>query len=486
MHILNVPTLLAKAEVRQAIEQVRAAVNRVLPEGGFADRETAVLAITNEAARELLEGGLRATARSFPDEITINDISYRRHEEGTVTYHSLCGPLSVPRDTFREMGIRNGPTVVPLDWAAGIVEGATPALAYDILLGYGRHDMRAHEEQLRSAHRVPPSRSTLERIATAIGGAAVRETPRIEPLVRRREDVPEDAVSIAIGLDRTSVPMIEERPADAPAKPEPKRRRPLVRTPPEPFDVNYRMAYVGTVTFCAANGEALEIRRYALPACDDPRQIVERMTDDVRQALKLRPTLAVGIVQDGAHEMWNRTREGMEKLLAEGRLTEWRECIDRYHLLERLGGALAIVEPDPDERARVLGAWKTGLDDSDRTIDEVENFIAERYLAMEETLSDEHREKLEDHVNFLQNNSDRMRYKGLRDAGLPVGSGVTESSAKNTVGHRAKGSGQRWLEANLRGVLTLRAHHQSDRLPKFWSHFQRGYAANVQALADAA
>jgi hypothetical protein len=41
--------------------------------------------------------------------------------------------------------------------------------------------------------------------------------------------------------------MAEERAADAPAKPAPKRK-PRVRTPPKPIDVNYRMAYVGTTS----------------------------------------------------------------------------------------------------------------------------------------------------------------------------------------------------------------------------------------------
>jgi hypothetical protein len=42
---------------------------------------------------------------------------------------------------------------------------------------------------------------------------------------------------------------------------------------------------------------------------------------------------------------------------------------------------------------------------------------------------------------------------------------ATSQRLKNTSGQRAKGCGQRWLEQNLRGVLTLRALHQSDRVP---------------------
>jgi hypothetical protein len=36
------------------------------------------------------------------------------------------------------------------------------------------------------------------------------------------------------------------------------------------------------------------------------------------------------------------------------------------------------------------------------------------------------------------------------------------------------------LDAGLRGVVTLRALDQSDRLPRFWSHLTKVYAANIQ------
>jgi len=322
-------------------------------------------------------------------------------------------------------------------------------------------------------------------MAGAIGDSAVAHVARIEPLLRRSEKVPEEAVSVVIGLDRTSVAMLEERPASAPPKPEPKRSKPRIRRPPPPSDINWRMAYVGTVSFCDASGEALEIRRYASPACDDPVEVVEKMTADLRVALKKNPTLNAGIMQDGAHEMWNRTREGMQALRAEGLLKRWREGIDRFHLVERLADALKIVEPDSETRKSLLDRWCADFDERNSTIDEVDEFLGQRYLAQRHALTGEQRAKLEDHIIYIGNNKDRMRYVTLRKAGLPVGSGVTESTAKNTIGHRAKGSGQRWREDNLRGVLTLRAIQQSDRLPRFWTHFSRRYVANVEALAEA-
>src|ERR1019366_7575284 len=97
--------------------------------------------------------------------------------------------------------------------------------------------MRAHKENLEAAHRVPPSRTTLERIAIRLGAAAVDGATKIEPVVRRAERVPEGTVAVSIGLDRTSVPRMEDRPADAPPKPERKRLRPRQRRAPRPLDV---------------------------------------------------------------------------------------------------------------------------------------------------------------------------------------------------------------------------------------------------------
>jgi hypothetical protein len=130
------------------------------------------------------------------------------------------------------------------------------------------------------------------------------------------------------------------------------------------------MAYVGTVCFVDDHGEALGTIRYASAACDDPRELVEKMTADVSAALKRRPSLNVGIVQDGAPEMWNRTREGLQVLRDKGQLGAWHEAIDRYHLMERLAVALKLVEPDitDEERKARLNAWTDLFDTMDTAI----------------------------------------------------------------------------------------------------------------------
>lgn len=472
---------LEKPEVKTALSTIRGALRAILPEGSFGEREVAALAVQNEAVREVLREELQSMSDGLGAAVLVDGELFKRHEDGTDTYHSLCGPLPVNRPSFRQVGVHNGRIVIALELAAGLVEGATPALAYSVMHGYAQHDMRIHLQTLEADHRVPPSRTTLERIAVRVARKAVAQTARIEPVLRRAEKVPAEAVGATMGLDRTSAPMIEDRPADAPPKPEPKRTKPRERAAPPPSDINWRMAYVGTVCFVDGDGEAIETKRYAAAACDDPRDLVERMAADMKVALKRRPTLHVGIVQDGAPEMWNRTREGLQPLKDSGLLPVWHEAIDRYHLMERLAEALKIVDSEAaeDERKAHLREWTEMFDRTDAAIDIIEGFLQSGY----DSTSGTARETLTGHLGYIHNNKDRMRYATLRKVGLPVGSGVTESSCKTVIGQRAKKSGQRWREGGLRGVVTLRALHQSDRLPRFWAHLSKSYAANVEAAA---
>jgi len=479
MDNVNQSELLAKPEVQEVIVELKRNIRRALPDGDFAAREHAVLAIFNEVMRSLLEEDLKAISAGFGDRLLVDGVEYKKHEPGKGEYHSLGGAMFVERDTYRQVGVHNGPTIVPLELVAGIAERATPALAYNVVHGYGQRDMRQHGETLLTSHRIPPPRATLERMAKGLAEKAHEAAPKIEAILRQTEAVPHGAKAICIGLDRTSVPMAEERPADAPPKPERKRTKPRKRRAPKPIDVNWRMAYVGTVSIVDENGEALVTRRYAAAACDDPSEIVARMSADIRAAVRRQSSLNVGIVQDAAPEMWNVTRYGLSQLQQKGVIDDWKEGIDRFHLLERIAKALEIFEPDAEKRKGQIHEWNELLDKSDSAIDTIEDELTRRCVELPADKQD----ALMEHLIYIENNKDRMRYASLSKAGLPIGSGVTESAAKTVIGKRAKNAGQRWKEPGLRGALTLRAVHQSGRLPRFWKYLSRRYTADVAEAA---
>ena len=84
---------------------------------------------------------------------------------------------------------------------------------------------------------------------------------------------------------------------------------------------------------------------------------------------------------------------------------------------------------------------------------------------------------------YLEKNQERMRYRTLKEKGLPVGSGVTEGACKSVIGQRVCGSAQRWRPPGIGAALMLRATHHSERLPGFWEELCKGYTAEIKKAA---
>jgi hypothetical protein len=444
-------------------------------EASFEAYEVAALAAANEATRACLARRLRDIGDGYGEEIRVAGRHYRRHHSGRVGYHSLCGEVVVERWTYREVGVRNGPTVVAVDLAAGLIQGATPAMAFAVAQGFAKMPSRHLEEEMRALHRCPPSRSTLERLGHGLGGAARQDAIEIEAVLRTQEQLPTGAHAIAVGLDRTSVPMIEERPlSQAPASPRRPRRKDYVRRAPHPFDVMYRMAYVGTVAIVDAQGDALVVRRYAASAEEGAEDLTARMMADVRKAREQR-ALPVVVVQDGALELWGR----MWEALRGAGVRRWHEATDRFHLNEKIAHTLEESEKDESKRRERYATWMHMLDHDADAIEKIYGWI-ERQRTKARGGAAKAYDQL---TSYISGNEGRMRYAKLRRAGFPTGSGVTEGACKSLITMRAKRSGQRWYHDGLTAVLTLRALHQSDRLDRFWERFARRYSANVAAAA---
>jgi len=443
----------------------------------FADFEARLYAIANEAARRQIEARLQQIEDGHTEQVLVAGKRYRRHECGkSMPYHSLVGTVHVRRSTYREIGVRNGPTVVPLDLAAGLIHWSTPALAYSAAHGYSAGPMRHYEVQMKAAHRAVPPRATLERLALSVGGCAAQDVRTIEPSLRASETLPPNAHALAVSLDRTAVAMAEERPPGTPPNSRRKpRSAPYQREPPEPIDVNWRMIYVGTVSVVDSDGEVITTRKYHATPEEETDEIMARMMADVAhcRATKLLP---VAVVQDGAPEMWNVVRAALR---ANG-VRKWTEVIDRYHVNERLAAALELIERDGKERRQRLEKWGEQLDRSPRAIYRIAKWIETKWRAMPR---ESHKaQQLDGHVGYISGYASKMNYAAYRRAGLPIGSGAVEGACKSLVGFRAKRSGQRWKQDGLTAALTLRSLEQSGRLASFWQFFAKRFSADIRAL----
>lgn len=412
---------------------------------------------------------------------------YRRHSHGTALYHSLCGPIKIGRFIYRKSGVRNGPTIVPLEISSQLIERATPALAYRAALGDAQCPGRQWEQQLRASHRRPPSRSTLERIAKKIGTVAKEKSPGILAAVRNEEPLPSDAKALSIGLDRTTIPMEEKlRYADN-VTPLRTRKKPYTRAVPAPVEVNYRMGYVGTVSVIGSNGDCLQTYRYGCSADTSPTDVLNEMTKDLlhlqrQHSGRKRRDLPMAIVQDGAPEMWTLVETAVAKAFPN---THFYKAIDRYHLAERLAESLKALKDPFLNRDLRMRDWADDLENRNSAIDKIERFILEQKERLNklDSLSAARAEILRTHLKYIKNNKHLMRYATLKKMGLPTGSGATEGACKSLIMIRAKGCGQRWHSKGVNSVITLRAMYQNGRLDSFWNNFLKQQKCNIQQAA---
>lgn len=442
-------------------------------EMSFADAEALLLRATNEVVRRCLQQRLQSLADALGDEIVIGKHTYRRHQPGRVKYFSLCGSMEVDRWTYRRVKERNGRTVVGLDQLAGMAQGATPALAFAVAQGVAKAPIRSVEGDLRAAYRSPPSRSKMDRMGRYLGAEVNRAVEEIEPLLRASERLPAGAKAINMGLDRTTIPM--EEPADV----QPPRANPKVL-------VRYRMAYVATFCITDEACDPLVTRRYAVPAHEGPDRLLARMKADLERALQQEPKLTIGVVQDGAPEMWNLMRSVLDSIpqLARPRQMgiprHWRETIDRYHLMEKLSRALELLLPRNEKRrVEIYAAWHNALNLRAGAIHNIKKWIQHKTFRAPRRIQNELHRIFGNY--FCQ--PAHFRYATLRTLGLQQGSGVTEGACKSLITMRAKRSGQRWRPDGISAVLAIRTLLDSDRLPTFWSHFSRRFVAPIRNVA---
>src|SRR5262249_47146938 len=216
-----------------------------------------------------------------------------------------------------------------------------------------------------------------------------------------------------------------------------KRKKPRVRKAPPPIDVNYRMAYVGTFSIVDRHGDALVTRRYHATHEEGPQELVSGLIADVKHAM-IQKQMPLVIVQDGAPELWNELREPLRQV----GIQKWHEVIDRFHVNERLGKALELVERNEKKRAQTYAQWQWQLDRDDKAILRICRWLDShvRYPAP----FSKHDYELLGHTGYL--NDRRIRYASKLKANLPIGSGVTEGACKSLVMMRAKRSGQRWQQ----------------------------------------
>lgn len=430
----------------------------------FAGAETSLAGIV----AKLECAGLARMLRSLdPQEerVEINGVAWRRlNLHAAENYWSLRGPVRVERGLYRREDIRNGPTIVPLDKRAGMVEGRyTPAAASAVAKLAEALPSREADNLAKSLGVLPYSRASQQRAGLDIGTRWGTLHVAAEPAITEAMVIPKAAVALSVAGDRVALPMAEAReatPADIEAG---------IRNP---FAVNYRMAFVGVLTLYDADGVALTSIRHAHIAENGEKTVRESLAADAKTLLAKRPDLKVVTLSDGAPDMQALVDGAAAGLPVISRLT------DIWHLLEKLAAAVRSVGRYAKD---AVEDWKLELLKRDDAIETIEVELKSWAAAYG---PDDVPKDLHAALTYIENRRERLRYATAYAAGLPVGSGTAEATCKTIVTVRMRRAGASWTPEGAQAILGLRALGTSS--PERWeaalARITQSYKAPVKPL----
>lgn len=163
------------------------------------------------------------------------------------------------------------------------------------------------------------------------------------------------------------------------------------------------------------------------------------------------------VIMDGEKALWNRSAEF---------LPDWPEAIDVTHVVEklRIAGRLHYgYTPAAEE----YGRERTLLLLEGRVDDVIEDFEA----AMEDgTLTRKNAEELKSKaLGYFRNYRDRMAYDQYLAKGLPIASGIIESTCNCLINIRMEGAGMFWSTEGAEAILKLRGVFLDELWDEFWA-----------------
>ena len=348
-----------------------------------------------------------------------------------------------------------GSGVYPALAALGIEFSVTPALAAEATRQVtDSNSLRAGQSALKRRG-IDLEYKQLLRVVNAVGARSVEQRDRwlADVLEEPAKRGPLKGQRVVIAIDGGRLRERVERPG---------RRR--AETRHHCYDAPWREPKVFTIYTVDAQGRASNSFRPVYDGTLDGADAAFAMMTAYLKALGAHEASTLTILGDGAKWIWERTAQLVEILgLPKDRV---REMVDWFHATEHLGD-VAKAPAKWDDRAR--DKWLKKAKDILHTGD------INALMAHFDTLAIGRRATaVNEHRAYFQSNASRMRYREMKDAKLPLGSGAVESAIRMVVNLRLKSAGKYWLRENAQSMLLLRSYLKSERFDELfdWSASQ--------------
>src|ERR1022692_2166063 len=209
------------AEVGKAMAEHLVALQRTVSRlgGGKAVDYAEIEQAMGESAGRTELAGHRAILRSLDIDVPaviIGGMRYTRAGRCEGAYHTMSGSVSVERSLYRQSGERGGQpggrVVDAVSLRAGVGDVWLARTARAMSDAGQQGTSREAQATAQEFGRLPYSRASFERVAHLVGALAVADHQDIEDALIDAVEVPREASSVSVSLDRVSVPMEEPRP----------------------------------------------------------------------------------------------------------------------------------------------------------------------------------------------------------------------------------------------------------------------------------
>lgn len=381
--------------------------------------------------------------------LRINGVVHHSVGRHSTAYKTRVGEVFVERTLYRRTGGRDERAVNTVSLRAGAIADewlpdTASAMSHRLARGPSREAASASSVE----RTLPYSRSSFEHVGHAVGEAMRERRVEIEDALISEMEIPKEAVSVSVALDRTTVPMEEDRPKPAgrPKKDDPKR----------PIEVVYRMGWCGTITLHDKEGNALETLRYGRMPGDNGDDLAEALASDALALVRRRKNLNVVTLGDGASDVQALLAKHVDE---ESFQRVVYRLIDFWHVVEKLSAAAAVMTGGP-ARLELIADWRRRLCTRKTA---PASILADLRASGKEHVFVGDACPVHDAITYFENQADLMDYVTARELGLPIGSGNVEATCKSLFGLRFKRPGARWRDATGEDVVTMRAHQLSDR-----------------------
>jgi hypothetical protein len=328
----------------------------------------------------------------------------------------------------------------PLEWSLGIVaNNATPALAERVGRLANQQTQQELLALLRRDHHVPWSVAVLRNVTAAVSAGiaphlrAVQRQTLLDWLTQARHSRGRRRVILAVGRDGIMLPIRNE--------------------------THYKEGGVATLSVYDRRGRRLGT--LYLGEMPEPLQVTlsADLTALVREVLTAweGPLPRLVYLTDAGHHQttyFDDVLSQMDNPRVPGQRLQWLWIIDFYHAASYVTKLAQVLFSE----AKMQYAWaqrmRHVLRDQAHGVMRVLRSAAQYYWMKTRSRAEE--KAYGEAYGSLLKHSREMKYSAYKQAGLPIGSGVTEAGCKVVFTQRFKESGMKWSVVGGEVILRLR------------------------------